>query len=168
MSQRLRAVVAVVDDRLCSLSAVQGALPLLRRPDALPLLVVYRVRINMLAALGAVSIAVAPPPLQDGQSHVFASVAALLAPSGVAWDFGVLEHFTEPPRLPACPDSGRTTFVAARHRLGAHLIRSGRAGAAGPPVAARLPVLPRAWRAAGPQLAVACLSRQFRTDGGTS
>jgi hypothetical protein len=122
-------VCALVDSRLCGLAAVRGAMPLAAHAGA-SLVVLFRRPRRAYATVEPM-----PPPefwYPALESDTFFRVAAIMAPSGLPWDFRVTDASPGRSRRSGRPGE---LFVIAAHSHGPPwfgLRRAGRAGTRGP------------------------------------
>jgi hypothetical protein len=136
-------IMALVDERDCSLVTVSYAAPLAAGRGVPLLVVLLRRRFTSSAAILATTMLPTPGEILAA-SHVdlledvrFAQVAAALAPSGLPWDFAILDRAQHPDVLVAPADRRRTQLIGVRHRhrwrrlLGTTPRRAGRSE--GPP-----------------------------------
>ncbi|GIJ26731.1 hypothetical protein Vqi01_18930 [Micromonospora qiuiae] len=109
--------MALVDERDCSVVTVRHAM-LLAAESIVPLMVVMMRRrtppaVAMLATAGH---AIPTNHIGALESIRFAHVAAVLAPSGLAWDFAILDSTEEPDALLAPAQRRSTWIIGVRHR----------------------------------------------------
>jgi hypothetical protein len=108
---QVRELVAVVDDRLCSFAAVRWAISF-ATTDRIPVMVLLtKPRIAWCAQfVGLFGV----PPRDETDDEVFRLVSAMIAPSGISWDFMPAESYLDT----ASPADGSVLAIAASHRNG--------------------------------------------------
>lgn len=110
-------VVAFIDERPCSLVALQRAIPLVPHGRLLSVVLLaprMPVRIAMMWCNGVAL----PDTRETTVQRSFSAAAAILAPTGLPWDFAVRDYGLLAQTLAAPGDDAPTMTIAARHRAG--------------------------------------------------